>query len=97
MSNSFALQGVLSQIKSFTGYNVPLKDFVKNVKAGANLLPETAEQAYVKALIGKLKGTARDNIYGHPINTVDELNKHLKKRFTPNHNNPPIIALKLMS
>ena len=85
MSNSFALQGVLSQIKPFTGYNVPLKDFVEDIKAGGDLLPEDAEEAYVRALVGKLKGAARDSIYGHPINTLDELITHLKKRFTPNH------------
>ena len=85
MSNSFALQGVLSQIKPFTGYNVPLKYFVEVIKAGGDLLPEDAEEAYVKAVIGKLKGAARKSIYGHPINTLDELIMHLKKRFTHNH------------
>ena len=87
-SNSFALQGVLSQIKSFTGYNIPLKDFVEEIKAGADLLPEDAEQAYVRAFIDKLKGAARNSIYGHPIITVDELITHLKQRFTYNHDFP---------
>ena len=67
MSQDFALQGNLSQIKHFTGYNIPLKDFVEVIRSGGYLLPQDAEESYVRALIGKLKGAAQDSTYGHVI------------------------------
>ena len=86
MSLGFALQGVLSQIKPFTGYNIPLKDFVEDIRNGSDLLPQEAEESYVRALIGKLKGAARDSTYRHVIATLDNLITHLKQRFAPNQN-----------
>ena len=86
MSQGFALQGVLSQIRPFTGYNIPLKDFVEDIRSGGDLLPEEAEGSYVRALIGKLKEAARDSTYGHVIVTLDNLITHLKQRFAPNRN-----------
>ena len=86
MSQGFALQFVLSQIKPFTGYTIPLKDFVEDIRSGGDLLPEEAEESYVRGLIGKLKGAARDSTYGHVILTLDNLITHLKQRFAPNRN-----------
>lgn len=61
MSQGFELQGVLFQIKPFTDYNILLKGFVDDIRSGGDLLPEEAEESYVRALIGKLKGAARDS------------------------------------
>ena len=53
---------------------------------GEELLPEETEESYVRALIGKLKGAARDNTYRHDIIALDNLIAHLKQRFAPNRN-----------
>lgn len=73
-------QGMLG-IPHFDGRNMPLKDFLQDIKNGAAYLPPESENKYVRGVLGKLQGCARDSTYGKTFHTVNDLIKHLKERF----------------
>ena len=85
MTESFTLANALQGIRHFNGKS-PLKDFLQDVKNGANYVPLNLKGNYVRAVLGKLTGAARDSTYGKTINTVEDLTSHLKNRFAPGPN-----------
>ena len=62
-----------------------LRDFIEDIKHGATNVAENpaAKRQYINAVFAKLKGPARECIWGKNIKTLDDLIKTLKKRFTP--------------
>lgn len=83
ISASFAVQSLIAGLPDFDGRNLPLKDFIQDVKNGAEFLPQGQEANYVRLVIGKLRGPARDSTYGQTFANVTALCSHLKKRFAP--------------
>lgn len=83
MSASFALQNVLVGFPEFDGKNMPLKDFLQDVRNGLEFAGGDQEPRYVRAVLTKLKGAARDCTYGKTIRTIEDLVKVLKERFAP--------------
>jgi hypothetical protein len=88
MAECFTLQHSTLNIPHFDGKNMPLKDFLQDVHNGAVYVAPTSQGAYVKAVLGKLMGPARDSTYGKKFHTVNELTKHLKNRFAPGKTYP---------
>lgn len=80
---SNALQNVLVGIREFDGRTTLLKDFIQDAKNGSVYIPEGQRPLYVRAVLGKLKGSARDCTVDKEFPTLDSLFKTLKKRFTP--------------
>ncbi|XP_058790626.1 uncharacterized protein LOC131663872 [Phymastichus coffea] len=83
MSASFTLQSIVQGITEFDGKNVPLKDFIQDIRNGRALIDDKQEANFIRLIIAKLKGPARDCIYGKTVNTTEGLVKILKERFAP--------------
>lgn len=83
MATSFALSNALRIVRPFDGKNMPLKNFLQDVKNGAATIPTEQQSKYVAAVIAQLSGAARDSLWGKTIATVDELVSQLKQRFAP--------------
>ena len=67
----------------FDGHNMPLKDFLQDIRNGANNVGPAQQAQYISSVISKLKGSARDSIWGKTIGHIDDLVRHLKQRFAP--------------
>lgn len=83
MNASFTVQNLVQGIHEFDGRNIPLKDFLQDIRNGAQLVPAAQRKDFTRLIITKLRGPARDTTYGKEINTPDELIKILKQRFAP--------------
>ena len=86
MMGNYALQTALLGIRRFDGRNMPLKDFIQDIRNGSIYVPEDQTGQYVKAIMGRLEGSARDSTYGRQFQNLEELIKHLKNRFAPGKN-----------
>lgn len=86
MTGSFALQNAIAGLPEFNGKNIPLKDFIQDVQNGATYITGENKGNYIRAVISKLRGPARDTTYGETFATIDALIKHLKARFAPGKN-----------
>ena len=76
MIGNYALQAALLGIRRFDGKNMPLKDFIQDVRNAAIYVPEDQSSQYVKAEMGRLEGCTRDSTYGKHFQTIEELIKH---------------------
>lgn len=81
--SSFALQNSITGLRPFNGTDWPLKDFIQDIKNGAVSVPADQQTNYLRAVVSKLRGAARDSSYGKNFNNLDDLIKHLKNRFAP--------------
>ena len=79
MASTMAMQAAVAGIPSFNGSNIPLKD----VQNSAADIPDDMINGFLKKVLGKLRGSARTSTYGVTFNNVDDLVKHLKRRFAP--------------
>ncbi|CAB0031905.1 unnamed protein product [Trichogramma brassicae] len=86
MAGSFALNNATLSIPSFDGKNIPLRDFIQDVRNGAAQITELQTPNFIKAVLAKLKGPARDSTFNKTFENVDALVKHLKERFAPGKN-----------
>ena len=83
MAHTMALQSATAGIPVFDGRNIPLKDSIQDVRNAASDITDDQLKLFLKKVLGKLRGSARNCSYGFGFNTVDELVKHLKRRFAP--------------
>lgn len=83
MAGSFALQNALLGVRIFDGKSMPLKDFIQDLRNGFLHVGQTQEAQFVRAVLSRLTGSARDSTYGKDFPTVESLIKHLKARFAP--------------
>ena len=83
MASTMAMQAAVAGIPSFDGSNIPLKDFLQDVRNAAADIPADKINGFLKKVLGKLRGSARNSTYGVTFNNVDDLVKHLKRRFAP--------------
>ena len=80
---NMTLQNSTHSIPDFNGKASQLKDFLQDVKNGAVFVTEATEPMFIKAVLSKLKGIARDSVRDKTFATVNELCEHLVKRFAP--------------
>ena len=62
---------------------MPVRDFIQDIINGESSVHVNCEPQSIKAVLARLKGAARDSIYGKTFTTISELIKHLKQRFAP--------------
>ena len=86
MRDSFALQNTVFSLPFYNGKNLPLKDFIQDVRNGRVHLSEEQKLSYIKAVLGRLQGSAHDSTYGLTFDKIKDLLKHLKTRFAPGKN-----------
>ena len=60
MSLSIAMGNALWAVRPFDGSNITLKDFIDDIRSGAAYVPSTETRSYISAVIGKLRGPAKD-------------------------------------
>ena len=65
----------------FNGKNVPVRDFIQNVIDGEASIPANCEKQYIRAVLSRLKGAARDSTHGKSFFSMKDLIDHLKQRF----------------
>lgn len=75
------LQQSTYHIPHFDGKNPSLNEFLQDVLNGAVFISENSESAFIKAVLGKLKGPARESVRDKTFDRLDDLITHLKKRF----------------
>lgn len=83
LAGSLSLQNSIAGLTTYDGSNVPLKDFLQDIKNGDEQVGGGQKASYLRAVLGKLKGPAKDCTYGRTFNTIEELCRHLKHRFAP--------------
>ena len=88
MAECFAIQQGITNIPTFDGKNMPVRDFIQDIINGESSVPVNYELQYIKAVLARLKGAARDSIYGISFTIISELIKHLKQRFAPRKTYP---------
>ncbi|KAL7289152.1 hypothetical protein TKK_0017096 [Trichogramma kaykai] len=69
MAGSFALNNVTLSIPIFDVKNIPLRDFIQDVRNGAAQITENQTPNFIKAVLAKLKGPARDSIFNKTFET----------------------------
>ena len=77
------LQQSTYHIPQFDGKNPPLKEFLQDIANGAVYITESTEPGFIKVVLSKLKGVARESVRDKRFNRVNDLMAHLKKRFAP--------------
>ena len=83
MANTMAMQTAVASIPVFDGGNIPLKDFIQDVRNAATDISAAQLPSFLKKVLSRLQGAARNSTYGVPFNSVDDLVRHLKQRFAP--------------
>ena len=92
LNTSAAMESVLEcmtlqkrtyHIPQFDGKNPPLKEFLQNISNGAVIVTEAMKPSFIKAVLAKLKGVARESVRDKQFPRVKDLIAHLKKRFAP--------------
>ena len=74
------LQQSTYHIPQFDGKNPPLKEVVAN---GAVFVTDATEPGFIKAVLAKLKGIARESVPDKQFSKIKELIAHLKKIYAP--------------
>ena len=83
-----ALEGMTLQqstyyIPTFNSRTPALKEFLQVVANGVVCVTESTEPAFIKIILSKLKGTARESVRDKEFRNLQEVISHLKKRFAP--------------
>ena len=77
------LQQCTYHIPQFVGKNPPLKEFLQDVENGAVFVTDVTEPGFIKTVLAKPKGVARESVREKQFSRVKDLIAHLKKRFAP--------------
>ena len=77
------LQQRIYHIPQFDGKNPPLKEFLQDISNRAVFVTEVTEPGFIKAVLARLKGVARESVRDKQFSKVKDLIAHLKKRFAP--------------
>ena len=83
MAHTMAMQSAIGSVPPFDGTNIPLKDFIQDVRNAAADITDDQLPCFLKKVLGKLRGSARNSTFGVSFETVDDLVRHLKRRFAP--------------
>ena len=80
---NMTMQTSTYHIPEFNGKTPPLKEFIQDVCNGAVFVTQSTEPVFIKAVLCKLKGVARESVRDKQFLRVNDLITHLKKRFAP--------------
>ena len=83
MAECFAIQQGIMNVPIFNGKNMPVRDFIQDVINGEASIPANCEKQYIRAVLSRLKGAARDSTHGKSFFSMKDLIDHLKQRFAP--------------
>ena len=72
------LQQSTYHIPQFYGKNTPLKEFLQDVANGAVFVTDVTKLGFIKAVLAKLKGVARESVCHKQFSRVKDLIAHLK-------------------
>ena len=67
ITECFAIQQGIINIRVFDCKNLPVRDFSEDVISGALVVPASCEKRYVMVVLESLKGAVRDSTYGKLI------------------------------
>ena len=99
LASNLSLQNSITGLGIYDGSNVPLKDFLQDVNNGEACVAPEQKAAYLRAVLTKLRGPAKDCTYGQTFNTIEDLCSRLKQRFAPGKDftfyNSKLYALKM--
>ena len=80
MAYTMARQSAIGSVPPFDGTNIPLKDFIHDVRNAVANIADDQLPCFLKKVLGKLRGSARNSTFGVTFTTVDDLVRHLKRR-----------------
>ena len=83
MAKTMPMQTSVASIPVFDGGNIPLKDYIQDVRNAANDISATQLPSFLKKVLSRLQGAAGNSTYGVAYNSVDDLVRYLKQRFAP--------------
>ena len=93
MRHSFMFRYVLSRTRPYNGTNIPLQEFIRDIRNGEVYLNTSILPEYITALFYKLQGPARNHACARTFSTTDDLIIHLRDRFEPDLEIQPRIIL----
>ena len=78
-----SVQSALCAIPYYSG-NTPLKDFIQDVENFSSMFSDQPGCGiFLRGVLSRLQGRAKQSLEGKDIQTIGELVKHLKSRFAP--------------
>ena len=77
------LQKSTYHIPHCDGKNPLLKDFLQDVSNGPVFVTDATKLSFIRAVLAKLSGVARESVRDIQFSKVKDLIAHLKKRFAP--------------
>lgn len=83
ISNNFSFQSATSYLDEFDGKNRPLRDFIQDIEGGDSLVPGGLKNNYLKFVLSKLRGRARDSLANKKIEKLQDVIDNLKTHFAP--------------
>lgn len=83
LASNLSLQNSITGLGIYDGSNIPLKDFLLDVKNGDASVVAEQKPGNLRAVLEKLRGPAEDCTYGKTFVTVNDPCTHLKPRFAP--------------
>lgn len=66
----------------FDGHNLPLNDFVQDVRNAASLVPDARKAEFLATVISKISGDARRCLHGRALESIDDVIRLLQQRLT---------------
>ena len=73
MAQCITLQHSTLNIPFYDDKNIPLKNFLQDIRKAQSLFLLLLESSFLKAVLGKLQNAARDSTWGKTFNNLDEL------------------------
>ena len=78
---NMTMQTSTYHIPEFHGKTPPLKEFIQDACNGSVFVTQSTEPMFIKAVLSKLKGVARESVRDKQFLKINDLIAHLKKRF----------------
>lgn len=86
------LYKAVDRIPEFDGETPPLGHVLRKISDGLTLISPEEEKDYVSQVITRLTGAARISVEGKNFRTVEDLQRHLKKRYAPGRDPASFLA-----
>ena len=61
IAQTMAMQAAITSIPVFDGKNIPLKDFIQDIRNADAKIPDTQKGSFIKKVLSKLRGSARNS------------------------------------
>ena len=83
MAHTMAMQSAIGSVPPFDGTNIPLNDFIQDVRNAAADIMDDQLACFLKKVLGKLRESSQNSTFGVSFVTLDDLVRHLKRPFAP--------------